>query len=293
MTQFAQATASSLSTTASSISHLIVVSCTGFFAPGLDLALAQRLQLAPTVERTVIGFMGCAAAFNGLRTAAHIVRSRPMARVLVVCVELCSLHIQPGAEREHLIAGSLFADGAAACIVGVPHEGTGDAFVLEDFYAQVKPDAHGAMVWQIGNHGFALQLSPQVPKHLAQIAPAALSHLCSQNELKFWAIHPGGPAIVDQLAEVFNLAPAEVAASRAVLRQFGNVSSATILFVLAEFRAQLQQRSSPQTGVAMAFGPGLVIEMARITYLPPPAGERQNSVAHQAVRSEQTWVIDA
>lgn len=255
-----------------SISHLIVVTCTGFIAPGLDLALARQLNLPAAVERTVIGFMGCSAAFNGLRMADHIVRSRPTARVLVVCVELCSLHIQPGAGREDLIAGSLFADGAAACVVASARGARGDVFCLDGFYSEVKPETNGDMVWQIGDYGFALRLSPQVPRHLATIAPHALRQLCQTDdpapELGFWAIHPGGPAIVDRLAAVFGLAPEQTEESRSVLRRYGNMSSGTILFVLADVLTRLQSGRSCQTGVAMAFGPGLVIEMAHLTYLP-------------------------
>lgn len=272
LTQLAEHEGVPLAVASASISHLIVVTCTGFFAPGLDLALARQLNLTPAVERTVIGFMGCSAAFNALRMADHIVRSRPRARVLVVCVELCSLHIQPGTDREELIAGSLFADGAAACVVGSARGARGDIFCLDSFYSEVKPETNGDMVWQIGNHGFALRLSPQVPKHLATVAPNALRRLCqpdcSPAELGFWAIHPGGPAIVDRLAAVFDLAPEQTEASRSVLRRYGNMSSGTILFVLAEVLTRLQSGRKCQTGVAMAFGPGLVIEMAQLTYLP-------------------------
>jgi predicted naringenin-chalcone synthase len=272
LAQLADQETASLALVTASITHLIVVTCTGFFAPGLDLALARQLNLAPSVERTVVGFMGCSAAFNALRMADHIVRSRPSARVLVVCVELCSLHIQPGAGREDLIAGSLFADGAAACVVGSARSACGDIFCLDGFYSEVKPATDGDMVWQIGNHGFALRLSPQVPKHLATIAPDALRRLCQPDhpteELGFWAIHPGGPAIVDRLAAVFALAPDQIEATRSVLRRYGNMSSGTILFVLAEVLTRLQSGGQCQTGVAMAFGPGLVIEMARLTYLP-------------------------
>jgi predicted naringenin-chalcone synthase len=280
LSRFAHSAQITPAAAARSITHLIVVSCTGFFAPGLDLALARNLDLGPHVERSIIGFMGCSAAFNGLRAASHIVRSQPEARVLVVCVELCSLHIQPGTARENLISASLFADGAAACVVGDAQAAQGDCLRIDDFYTEVKPDTHASMVWQIGNHGFALQLSPRVPKDLAEVAPAALRHLGSADAFRFWAIHPGGPAIVDGLAEVFRLTPGQVAASRSVLRRYGNVSSATILFVLDELRTQLQQTRRPQTGVAMAFGPGLVIEIARLTYLParrPPkrAQERE------------------
>ena len=161
---------------------------------------------------------------------------------------------------------------AAASSGALPADAeTADAFLLEAFFSQVKPDAHAAMVWQIGNHGFALQLSPQIPKYLAEIAPAALNHLIAPAAAQFWAIHPGGPAIVDRLAEVFELSDEQVAASRHVLRQIGNVSSGTIFFVLDQLRGQLQELAQPQTGVAMAFGPGLVIEMLRLTYVPANA----------------------
>lgn len=267
LTRLSESTDTTLAEVTHSITHLVVVSCTGFFAPGLDLALVRRLGLNPGVERIVIGFMGCSAAFNGLRTATQIVRGQPGSRVLVVCVELCSLHIQPGTARENLISASLFADGASACVVGEAQPQWGDLFRLDNFYTQVKADSNEAMVWQIGNHGFALQLSPQVPKYLAEVAPAALQQLDPDQRVKFWAIHPGGPAIVDRLAEVFELTNDQVAASRSVLRRYGNLSSATIFFVLDEFRSQLQAQRQPQTGVAMAFGPGLVIEMARLTYV--------------------------
>jgi predicted naringenin-chalcone synthase len=174
-----------------------------------------------------------------------------------------------------LIAGSLFADGAAACIVGRPLPGQQDLFLIDQFFSQLKPDSQDDMMWRIGDHGFTLRLSPQVPRRLSDIAPAALRHLFfDKNQIDFWAIHPGGPAIIDRLTEVFALDPDEVAASRAVLRAYGNLSSATILFVLDELRRRFQQQNlagEPQTGAAMAFGPGLVIEMARLTYLPAPA----------------------
>ncbi|MEZ4727193.1 MAG: hypothetical protein R3E79_08685 [Caldilineaceae bacterium] len=174
-----------------SITHLVVVSCTGFFAPGLDFVVARDLGLAPTVQRTLIGFMGCSAAFNGLRAAYQIVRSQPEARVLVLSVELCSLHTQPNPTREQLVVYSLFADGAAACLVGQPQPGEGDFFHLEGFHTSTKPDTGDEMVWEIGDYGFTLQLSPKVPHHLAEIAPAALQALFADNRPHFWAIHPG------------------------------------------------------------------------------------------------------
>jgi predicted naringenin-chalcone synthase len=253
------------------ITHLIVVSCTGFFAPGLDLVLAERLGLGPTIQRTLVGFMGCAAAFNGLRLAAQIVAGQPEARVLVVCVELCTLHLQPGADRPTLTAASLFADGAAACLVGAP-DIQGDVLLIDRFHSQVQPASQDAMAWQIGDHGFVMNLSSDVPRHIDSLAPSALANLLDGlPSPEFWAIHPGGRAIVDRLAELLALSPAQTAASYAVLRRYGNMSSATILFVLRELWASLRSAAQPASGVAVAFGPGLVTELAALTYLPPAA----------------------
>lgn len=270
---YANRSQSDLATVTRSVTHLIVVSCTGFFAPGLDIALARELKLDPTVQRALIGFMGCAAAFNGLRAAVQIVMGQPSARVLVICVELCSIHIQPGTERENLISASLFADGASACLVGTPEAAQSDIFEIGRFHTSLKPETGAEMVWQIGDHGFALRLSPQIPEHLAEAAPAAVRTLFGdQSDPHFWAIHPGGKAIVDRLAEVFHLEPEQLLVSRSILRQFGNLSSATIFFVLNELRQRLdREENNGQAieGVAMAFGPGLVIEMARLAYIPP------------------------
>lgn len=253
-----------------SITHLVTISCTGFFAPGPDLLLAARLGLPPTLRRTLIGFMGCSAMFNGLRAAWEIVRGDPSARVLVVSIEICSLHAQPGAEREDLIAAALFADGASACVVGlppaIPQRGI---FQLQDFHTEIKPETQQEMVWQIGNHGFALRLSPDIPQHLAASAPQILQNIFPAERPSFWAIHPGGPAIVDQLMESFQLQPQQVEATRSVLREYGNMSSATIIFVLERLRQEFGP-THPASGTAMAFGPGLVVEMARLRWEPQP-----------------------
>lgn len=252
------------------ITHLIVVSCTGFFAPGLDLAIAQQLGLDARVQRTLIGFMGCAAAFNGLRLASQITSAQPTARVLLVCVELCTLHLQPGNERSTLTVASLFSDGAAACVVGagVPSEGN-ELFVLNRMHTEVLPDTSDAMGWQIGDHGFVMRLSPDVPRQVGELASSALTTLLAgQLPPSFWAIHPGGRAIVDRLAEQLDLTPAQTAASYGVLRNYGNMSSPTILFVLRAVREELRAAERPAHGVAAAFGPGLVTEMAYLTYVP-------------------------
>lgn len=252
------------------ITHVIVVSCTGFFAPGLDFALTKQLGLAPTVDRRLIGFMGCAAAFNGLRSAQQAVASQPGALALVVSVELSSLHTYPMQSRDGIVAASLFADGAAAALVGTPQPEDSNFFLIEQFHTDIKPETETEMTWQIGDHGFMLRLSSQVPAHLAEVAPAALQQVYGTGDPHFWAIHPGGRAIIERLGAIFALPPTQVAASLHILRHYGNMSSATILFVLQEIHKELQQQpaSAPgQPGVAMAFGPGLVIEMARLRFV--------------------------
>lgn len=253
-----------------SITHLIVVSCTGFFAPGLDFVIARELGLQPAVQRTLVGFMGCAAAFNALRLADQIVRADGNAQVLVVCVELCSLHVQAGTDRVNLTVGALFADGAAACLVGRPQTEDGDYFLINHFHTHMLPATEADMAWKIANHGFIMGLSPEIPRLLGAVAPGALERLFGQERPAFWAIHPGGRSIVEQLESVFALRPAELEATRTVLRNYGNMSSATILFVLNELREQLRATPNPsaQDGVAMAFGPGLVTEMVRLSYTP-------------------------
>ncbi len=277
LARYAQAAGKNLDDVAASITHLITVSCTGFFAPGLDFGIAQALHLAPTIARQHIGFMGCSAAFNGLRAAHDIARSQPDARVLVVCVELSSLHMQPSSERDLLVAASLFADGASAALVGWRAPGQPGLFELDGFHSQIKPDTADEMVWQIGDHGFSLRLSPRIPDHLAEVAPDALTGLFDGRERPaFWAIHPGGRAIVDRLADIYGLDAQAVASTYDILRRYGNMSSATILFVLDDLHCRWQtgaltlddvNDNPAQAGVAMAFGPGLVVEMARLRFV--------------------------
>jgi predicted naringenin-chalcone synthase len=259
-----------------SITHLITVSCTGFFAPGLDQMLARQLGLKPTVERLVVGFMGCAAAFNALRLAEQIVRGQPSARVLIVCVELCTIHIQPSPKPVDIVGGALFADGAGACIVGMPAPEQRDVFAINGFHTELTPETESFMVWHIGDFGYTLHLSTDIPANLAVVAPLGMQTLLGSQlpQLAFWGIHPGGRAIVDRLAEVFELTDAQVEVSRAVLRNYGNVSSPTIFFVLQGHQECLRQRRAtvPLDGVAMAFGPGLVTEMAHLSYLPAEMG---------------------
>jgi predicted naringenin-chalcone synthase len=279
--------AQSVAEATASITHLLVVSCTGFFAPGLDQMIARQLGLPPRVERTLIGFMGCAAAFNALRLARQIVQAQPAARVLIICVELGSLHIQPGDKPVDMVGAAIFGDGAGACVVGQPEPEQRDIFSIQRMYTELTPEAEASMVWRIGNHGYTLHLSRETPAQLAEIAPRALGHLLNEQPpdgMAFWAIHPGGRAILDRMEEIFALAPEQIAPSRTVLRHYGNMSSPTILFVLQEHRRRLQAApaNSSRAGVAMAFGPGLVTELAHLVY---HVGEAAMPVA-EPVRSE-------
>ncbi len=242
-----------------SITHIVVASCTGFTAPGLDQVIAVRLGLDPSVERVMIGFMGCYAAVTALKTARHIVRSEPDARVLVVTVELSTLHLQPATTLEPLLAMLQFGDGAAAAIV----ESQGAGFALEAPFAATLPDSSGLIEWHVGDTGFAMHLSGEVPGRIADalVVPAtraALTGGVDAAAIDGWAVHAGGRSILDAVENGLGLDKAALAESRAVLAENGNMSSATLMFVLA----RLFERR-PERGVALAFGPGLAAEGLR------------------------------
>ncbi len=239
------------------ITHLVVASCTGFVAPGIDQVIARQMGLPPAVERLLIGFMGCYAAVTALRAARHIVRSEPAARVLVLCVELSTLHLQQASEIEPLLAMLQFGDGAAAALVTAAPVG----FDLGQPFATTLPDSAGLIRWDMTDHGFAMHLSGEVP---GRIALALTDHAFAQAatggrapaDIDGWAVHAGGRSILDAVESALALDPAALAASRAVLAAHGNMSSATLMFVLA------RMLSGPpvHNGVALAFGPGLAAE---------------------------------
>lgn len=237
------------------VTHLIVASCTGFVAPGVDQILARKLQLAPSVERLLIGFMGCYAAVSALRSAMHIVRSAPHAKVLVVTVELSCLHLNNTQDIEPLLAMLQFGDGAAAALV----TGEGPGLALHDPFATTLPGSADLIRWDIGDTGFVMHLSGQVPGRIAEALqdPAFVRTLAGDDPhaIDAWAVHAGGRSILDAVEHGLALDSAALSASRAVLREGGNMSSATLMFVLA--RHQDQQ---VKNGVALAFGPGLAAE---------------------------------
>ena len=239
------------------VTHVIVTTCTGFAAPGLDLQLVEGLGLKPQVERTVVGFMGCYAAINALKLARHVVRSEPEAKVLVVSLELCTLHLQETSDLEQVLSFLVFADGCAAALI--TSEATG--LELESFHAEMVPEASDQITWNIRDHGFDMYLSGQVPSSIRHALGDTRGRILKDapvEDFDLWAIHPGGRTVLDAVEAAFSLPTNALSASREVLRKFGNMSSATVLFVLkAMLDAPVEKGAR---GCAMAFGPGLTAE---------------------------------
>lgn len=246
---------------ARSVTHLIAVSCTGLSAPGLDLQLVERCGLDPSIERTVVGFMGCYAAVNALKLARHIVRSEPEARVLVVSVELCTLHLQETSDLEQVLSFLVFGDGCAAALVSSDPVGLS----LDRFHAALLPEASEQITWTVGDQGFDMFLSGQVPASIGTALRTGRERILdgvAMEDVDLWAVHPGGRSVLDAVETTLGLPPAALDVSREVLREFGNMSSATLLFVLE----RLMGRARPgERGCAMAFGPGLTAETLLFT----------------------------
>ena len=244
------------------LTHVVVASCTGFSAPGLDLQLVDRLELPRTVHRSVIGFMGCSAAVPALRAACDAVRADPSARVLVVNCELSTLHLQETADLETVLSFMLFADGASACLVSADPVG----LAVEDFRSAIIPDSAGLITWHIGDAGFDMHLSGKVPGRIANVlrcdlegdGPGLLRGE-SPDAYDLWAVHAGGRTVLDAVEIGLALDPQALRHSRGVLHDFGNMSSATVMFVLARMLAA----GDGARGLAMAFGPGMVAETFR------------------------------
>ena len=252
------------------ITHLIAASCTGLFLPGLDAELAWQLDLPPAVRRIPLTFTGCAAGLMAIRLASEIARSDPDAKVLVSAIELCTLHIQPSYAKEDLYSAAFFGDGASACVVGTADTGRPRTFELREAGAVLLPGTADKMIWTLGDYGFNLFLSPQIPQLIAERVPSAFRTFWGETAMPaLWAIHPGGKGIVDALQSSFRLTDSQTEASRSVLRDCGNMSSATILFVLDELRRRNgRSGEGPKDGIALAFGPGITAELLRFVYCP-------------------------
>lgn len=241
------------------ITHVLITCCTGLSSPGLDLELIARCGLSPNVERSIIGFMGCYAAINAYKLARHIVRSEPKARVLAVNLEMCTLHLQETPDLETILSFLLWGDGCAASLITAEEEG----LALESFHAVLLPQSRELITWNIGDNGFDMVLSGQVPAAIQTALTNGTSEILNGTpleEIDLWAIHPGGRTVLDAVERALALDPGKLAASRGVLRDFGNMSSATVSFVLREI---LRNAQPGEAGCAMSFGPGLVAETMR------------------------------
>jgi len=247
------------------ITHLVTVSCTGMYAPGIDIDVVERLGLKRTVERTCINFMGCYGAINALKTADYICRSNNKAKVLVICVELCTLHFQKLNTLDNWVASSLFSDGAAAVLV--EHQknrlAAGPAIGLSKFYTEFIPEGRDEMGWYVGNTGFEMRLTSRVSKHIRKYMSMVTANLFKATglnaaEISAYAVHPGGKKILEAVEQALELPEEANTFAYEVLRKFGNMSSATILFVLDKM---LQSKSLiGQNVLSFAFGPGLTVE---------------------------------
>jgi alpha-pyrone synthase len=249
-----------LSALRAQITHLIVTTCTGFYAPGLDLQIIERFQLASGVERTIVGFMGCQAALPGLKLATHIVRSRPEAKVLMVNLELCTIHLQETSDLQSVLSFLIFADGCAASLVSAEPRG----LEIHGFGSAVMPDSRDQISWHIGGSGFLMWLDGAVPGTIARGLSGQIGNLLGgrdRAEVGLWAVHPGGRSVLDAAQDALRLDDGALAASREVLRDHGNMSSATVMFVLSRILADGARRG--QHGCALAFGPGLTAEAMR------------------------------
>ena len=245
--------------------HLITVSCTGFSAPGFDLGLIRDLDLSPSIQRTHVGFMGCHGALNGLRVARAIAGSEPGSRILLCAAELCSLHFRFGGDAGQAVTNALFADGSAALVAAPSEEVAPGSWSVVANGSYVIPNSPDAMTWKIGDHGFEMTLSPEVPSlietHLAGWMRGWLArHGLTIETVGSWAVHPGGPRILDAVRTTLGLKKDTMADAREVLSGFGNISSPTILFLID----RLMRRGAERPCVALGFGPGLVVEAALI-----------------------------
>jgi alpha-pyrone synthase len=246
------------------ITHLITVSCTGMYAPGIDIEIVQQLQLNSTVKRTCINFMGCYGAFNAIKVADAICQSDPRAKVLVVSVELCTIHFQKNNSMDSMISNAIFADGAAAVLIeATPTQQK--CFLLKGFYCDLLPQHSQDMAWHIADDGFDIVLSSYVPQAIqsgiAEFTQRLLvQHHMALADIDLYAIHPGGYKILKACEEALSISEEDNKYSYEVLRQYGNMSSATTLFVLKKIWDDLCADHHHNQIFSCAFGPGLTLE---------------------------------
>jgi predicted naringenin-chalcone synthase len=251
------------------ITHLITVSCTGMYAPGIDIELIERLGLSYSVQRTAINFMGCYASFNGFKVADAICKSNPEAKVLMVGVELCTLHLQKSAEDDDLISNAIFGDGAGAVLFEANSQAY-KSLKLESFFCGLLPSGKKEMAWNINDTGFLMRLSSYVPDFLEKGVNPLIGQLLKQmnlkmEDIKHFALHPGGRRILEGIEQSLKISKEQNQASYEILRNYGNMSSVTILFVLQYLWQDLNPSQHQEKILSMAFGPGLTLESALLS----------------------------
>jgi predicted naringenin-chalcone synthase len=247
----------------SSVTHLITVSCTGMSAPGLDLELVEELGLPPVVFRTSVNFMGCYAAVHALKLADALARSSSGARILIVCTELCTLHFQQEATVDNMLSSLLFADGSAAALV-VSDDHPGKGLRLRDFYSEIVPEGKKAMTWDMSSSGFRMTLTSYVTDLIRAdfeglVGNALKKSGLDRDDISHWCVHPGGKKILDAIYKSLGFTNGHLDDSYAILKEYGNMSSPTILFVLQRIMDQLDYSQS-NCIFGAAFGPGLTME---------------------------------
>jgi predicted naringenin-chalcone synthase len=253
------------------VTHVITASCTGFSNPGADYHIVRDLGLKQSVARFALGFMGCYAAIPALRMARDFCLADPSAVVMVVAIELCTLHLHFEDGMDSLLANAIFADGAAAIVVSAKKPDAGQpALRLDGFASALIPEGEKEMAWRIGNKGFEIALSTYIPEIIGGNIVSLLTPILAErgmalSNVSTWAVHPGGKAILDKVGKELQLKPEQIQASRDILRRYGNMSSATILFVLKELLKCPATPSGDNSICALAFGPGLTVESALLT----------------------------
>lgn len=243
------------------ITHLITVSCTGMSAPGLDLQVTELMDLPKNIYRTSVNFMGCYAAIHALKMADMICRHEKSARVIIVCTELCTLHFQKDPTLDNITSSLLFGDGSAAALVTSDEYGT-PGLRLDHFYSEIITKGKKDMSWELSSSGFLMTLSGYVPELLEEdfsplVSRALAKAQMEKNEISHWCIHPGGKRILDAIYRSLSFTNGELDPSYETLKEVGNISSATILFVLKKI---LDGDSGQGSLFGAAFGPGLTME---------------------------------
>ena len=244
------------------IGHLVSVSCTGFAAPGFDIAIIRSLGLVPSISRTHVGFMGCHGALNALRVASAICKDEPGQDALVASVELCSLHYRHGWNLREVLANALFSDGAGAAVVS-SRKRSPENWRIAAQSSFIIPDSEDTITWRVGDEGFEMSLSPKVrPLIQTFLGPWLKEWLAKEGlrieEIRSWAVHPGGPGVLDSVEKGLCLPKDALKFSREILKSFGNMSSVTVLFILEE----ILRRKGGTPCLSLGFGPGLTIEAA-------------------------------